>query len=252
MFPGPFEDLRTARRKPRSPAMSATYRANRLAVRLFGRRRVLRFHLFWSWLFGRLALELAQDEYGHAFRDEVMGVTDEVLRTECAGAVVVDIGCGKGRLCQRVATWAREVIGVDHDPVNLDIARRTTTAENVIYRLSDATKGLSEATGIDRADVVLAVHVIEHFDDPQGFLRELLDFTNTVIVEVPDFAADPLNAARWHEEVRWYSDADHVREYTIETLTALIEGANWHIRRLDRRGGTIAAILRPGNHLVDS
>lgn len=223
--------------------MSATYRANRVAVRLFGRRRVLRFHLFWSWLLARLALELAQDEYGHAFRDDVMGVTDEVLRTECADAVVVDIGCGKGRLCQRVAPWAREVIGVDHDPVNLDIARRTTVAENVVYRLSDATKGLSEATGIGRADVVLAVHVIEHFDDADRFLRELHDFTDSVIVEVPDFAADPLNAARWQEGVRWYSDADHVREYTTETLTALIEGAGWHISKVDRRGGTIAAVL---------
>lgn len=247
MFPRPLEDLSFARTKPPSPAMSVAYRLNRLAVRLVGRRRTLRLHLFWSWLLGRLALELAQDEYGHAFRDEVMGVTDDQLRNACTGAVVVDVGCGMGRLCQRVAPWAHEVIGVDFDPVRLDKARRTTAAENVSYRLSDATKGLRQAVGIDQADVVLAIHVIEHFDDPDGFLRELREFTDTVIVEVPDFAADPLNAARWREGTRWYSDADHVREYTIESLATLVEGAGWSITTIERRGGTIAAVLVSDN-----
>ena len=80
-------------------------------------------------------------------------------------------------------------------------------------------------------------------DDTDGFLRELHPFTNTLIVEVPDFAADPLNAARWHEGVRWYSDADHVREYTAESLAALLQGAGWVISSVERRGGTIAAVL---------
>ena len=225
--------------------MSATYRITRSAVRLLGRGRILRFHLFWSWLFARLALELAQDEFGHSFRDQVMGVTDEMLRTHCSGAVVVDVGCGMGRLSQRVAPWAHSVIGVDHDPVNLGIARRATTAENVTYRLADATVGLPEASGVDRADVVLAVHVLEHIDDAESFLREQLAFTSTVIVEVPDFAADPLNAVRWNQGIRWYSDADHVREYTLDSLSALFDSAGWAIDTVIRRGGTIAAVLHP-------
>lgn len=244
MFPEPLDELRQPRAKRPSPAMSATYRTTRLAIRLMGRERVLRFHLFWSWLLARLALELAQDQYGDAFRNEVMGVTDQQLRAVCSGAVVVDVGCGAGRLCRRVAPWAREVIGVDYDSVRLDVARRTTRADHVTYRLSDATEGLKEASGVDRADVVLAIHVIEHFTEPEAFLQELHDFAGSVVLEVPDFAADPLNAARWHENVRWYSDADHVREYTKESLAVLVEGAGWMMDTVNRRGGTLVAILK--------
>lgn len=243
MFPDPLDRLTMGRTKRRSLVTAVAYRLNRVGVRLFGQRTMLRLHLFSSWLFSRFALELAQDVYGHDFRDRLMGVTDELLQEHCSSAVVVDVGCGTGRLCRRVAPWARQVVGVDQDPVRLDIARRTASASNVTYRLADATMGLDRASGLHRADVVLAIHVVEHIDDAEGFLRELQTFTDTVILEVPDFAGDPLNAARWTEGMRWYSDADHVREYTMESLEALVASAGWETGTVVRRGGTIAAVV---------
>jgi ubiquinone/menaquinone biosynthesis C-methylase UbiE len=41
-----------------------------------------------------------------------------------AGARVLEIGCGEGRLTWRYAGAAAQVVGVDPDPVRLDVASR--------------------------------------------------------------------------------------------------------------------------------
>jgi ubiquinone/menaquinone biosynthesis C-methylase UbiE len=56
------------------------------------------------------------------------------------GLDVVDLGCGEGHLARRLASYARQVTGVDASTRLLEIARSRTDASNVTYVHDDAQK----------------------------------------------------------------------------------------------------------------
>ncbi len=57
-------------------------------------------------------------------------VESRLVHTEAAlaGARVLEIGCGEGRLIWRYAALAEAVVGLDFDPLRLDGARRDCPA----------------------------------------------------------------------------------------------------------------------------
>src|SRR4051812_37706405 len=52
---------------------------------------------------------------------------------------VLDIGCGRGTVAWRVAKKAREVVGVDLEPKNIEHARRLYPRKNLSFQVLDAT-----------------------------------------------------------------------------------------------------------------
>lgn len=89
--------------------------------------------------------------------------------------VVVEIGCGLGRLTRPLAERAGRVVALDVSQEMLDRAKELSPQlENVEWRLGD---GVSLA-GIDDddADVVFSHVVFQHIPDPQitlGYIREM-------------------------------------------------------------------------------
>jgi hypothetical protein len=89
--------------------------------------------------------------------------------------------------------------------------------------------------------VALLSNVLEHVDDPDLLLRQVRRLAHTVIVQVPDFEADMVNRLRLKLGRPFYSDGDHVREYTVTMLRAHLERNGWTPRRIQQRGASIAA-----------
>jgi len=59
---------------------------------------------------------------------------------------------------------------------------------------------------------------------------------------VPDFESDPLNIVRLAEGCAFYSDADHVREYTEEILNAQLTRNGWVVLENRKSGGAVLAV----------
>jgi SAM-dependent methyltransferase len=233
------DDLRLPRAKPRSLAIAVAYRLMAAARTVFGEARMLRFALNAAWLTRQFAYQLSYARIGPSFLNATHGISEDLLRAWVpAGGSVLDVGCGYGRLCRLAAPFAKRVVGVDYDAHRIDLARRHTTAANVEFRTADATTGL----GTERFDVAILAHALEHIDDVGRLLRELQAVASMLIVEVPDFEGDCLNAVRRDVGCRWYSDNDHVREYTLAVLRDEVQRHGWHVQYADRRGGMIVVV----------
>lgn len=235
-------DLAMPRAKRRSLLISLSYRLVRVARALFGAKRVLRFFLNSAWLSWRFAFEISSDVYGDEFQRTIRGVSGELLSEVIPlGGTVLDAGCGTGHWSRTAAPYASQVTGVDYSRASIEQARRMTTDPNVEFIAGD----LHEVLGGRQFDVALLIHVIEHIEDIDAFLRLVATVARLVIVEVPNFEADLLNPVRHELRSRFYSDADHVREYTPAVLRAQLERNGWEIvPPLEVTRASIVAVAR--------
>jgi SAM-dependent methyltransferase len=111
-------------------------------------------------------------EMGRSDLDRLLGALDVALEPDW---VVVEIGCGVGRLTRVIAERSAAVKALDVSAEMLSIAQNeNTTLGNVDWILGD---GVS-LTGIDDglADAVVSHVVFQHIPDPQitlGYIREV-------------------------------------------------------------------------------
>jgi SAM-dependent methyltransferase len=235
------EDLEMARRKRRSVAISAAYRAKQMATRVLGPARLLRWCLDASWMLKRFAFELSGSVYGDEFHNAALALSDDFLqRWIPPRGSLVDIGCGTGRWCRAAKRHADRVVGIDLSEDDLAMARERSDPA-IEYIRGD----VGTVLGAERFDVTLMVNVLEHVDDPEGLLRTALAISRRLIAEVPDLESDPLNVVRRVVGSPWYVDADHVREYTLDTLRGQLERSGWRIAHQEQRGGAILVVADP-------
>lgn len=231
-------DLAMPRAKPRSLPISIAYRLKR-AGQLVASKQLLMLCLNGAWLLKRFAFELSGDRFGPAFQQAALGLSEELLCSYIPeNGSVIDIGCGSGRWCRVAARSARTVVGIDRDSGRIRDARALSPNSNIEYIVGDITSELIER----KFDVALLIHVIEHIDDPDWMLRTIAQFSHTLVIEVPDFEADPLNLVRYQLGCPYYSDADHVREYTLSMLRGQLERNGWRVQHQDRCGGAVVAV----------
>jgi SAM-dependent methyltransferase len=232
-------DLSFARPKPRWFALSVAYRVMRAARGLFGDRRVLRWLLNTHWLLWRFSFETTVEHYGGAFPNATFCLSDELLGTIIPpGGSVLDIGCGGGRVSQLAAKYAGRVVGIDYDAHNIGVAKAANRYPHVEYRLGDVTAVLPG----ERFDVAVLVAILEHIEDADGLLRQIHRVAPRLVVEVPDFDQDVFNLVRRDLGCVWYTDADHVREYTRDVLKQHLERNGWTPTRWEFRGGMQLAV----------
>ena len=232
-------ELEMPRAKSRSLAVSVSYRLTRVATRLFGKDRILRVLLHTSWLSWRLAFEVSSDVYGDEFYDNTRAVSDNLLRRSIPeNGSFIDIGCGYGYWCRIAAKYAKCVVGMDFDEGKITTAREITKAANIEYRVGDVFLGVQD----EKFDTALLSHVLEHLENPGVFLNNLAGTAKKVIVEVPDFENDPLNWVRVRQQCRFYTDGDHVREYTLPSLIKQLEQNGWQVIEYERRNGSMFVV----------
>ncbi len=231
--------LSMTREKRVSPLVGLAYRGIRTGKRIIGRERLLRLTLDGSRWFSRFAFELSGEIYGGRFHNHAKALSEELLREVIpSGGSVIDIGCGNGRWCEVAAKYASRVVGIDYSEELIESARDKSEHENVEYMVGDVTTDLHG----QEFNVALLLHVIEHVDDSDKLLSELKSVANKLIVEVPDFAQDSLNLVRLEQGLSFYSDADHVREYTQEILDDQLQRNGWKIVSHRKNGGAVLAV----------
>jgi len=82
---------------------------------------------------------------------------------------VLDIGCGAGILTNALAKAGHQVFGIDLSPSSLEVARRHDATETVSYQCAN---GYSLPYSDQTFDVVCAMDVLEHVEDPRLMISE--------------------------------------------------------------------------------
>lgn len=159
------------------------------------------------------------------------------------GRTVLDAGCGEGYGARLLADVAASVLGIDRaEPIAA--ARARHRRENLAYEVADLAA--LETLG-RRFDLVVSFQVIEHVEDPLGYLRALAAATapgGTLVVTTPN---RPMSVGE---------NPYHLREWTAPELLALarpvlpsarmlgVHGSPRVLAYERARGEQIARILR--------
>jgi len=230
------------RDKGRRPAQALVARGIALLARVVPARVLAKALLTIAWLARRHAWEqslrwLGSDESTDVVRPHVPGF---VLEAVDEGDTVIDIGCGRGMISEAVAPRAGRVVAVDHDAT----AVQQTAGACARYDNVDVVQGDALAVMRERGpfDVALLLHALEHLDDPAGALRDIGEHARRVVIEVPDFNADPLNAVRLRIGAPFYTDDDHVSEFTAESLHETLVAAGWDEANVRASSGMLLAV----------
>lgn len=159
---------------------------------------------------------------GKGIYDYVSGVMDEPVVKK----FVVEIGCGIGGILQYFKEKDNRVFGVDWDngAVKYGCSRGLPLVRGGIGELS----GLSTVP-----DIVLFVHVVEHFLNPiKEFesLKEFIDHDTLVYVEVPSVKYFHKVKA-YEKDFQLYLQNAHVFHYTLVTLNNSLSLAGFELVR---------------------
>jgi 2-polyprenyl-3-methyl-5-hydroxy-6-metoxy-1,4-benzoquinol methylase len=108
-------------------------------------------------------------------------VAKTLVQRHPGGGVLLDIGCGSGKLWSFVGDRCDRYIGIDA----VRYPDLPAQAEFIPFDLDSGKTPLPNGF----ADVVCAVEIIEHLENPRAFMRELVRFTKPgglVIVTTPN------------------------------------------------------------------
>lgn len=149
-------------------------------------------------------------------------------------ANLTDIGCDKGYFIDDARRFGYTVYGVELS----EDARKYTTQLNL--NVFDDIKQVTEKT-----DVVTMWHSLEHFSEPQQFLKELHQQLNNeayLFIRVPDFGCffSKILRHKW----RWFQPHNHYFHYTKKSLTKMFELAGYKVIKCVSQD--------PSNHLTDA
>jgi|GEM_PF-4902788 len=122
---------------------------------------------------------------------------------------VVVVGFGRPFELQRARELGMNAVGIDRDVSGIDMAREL--GFRVVLAEADQGMPLDEGS----VDLVLAHHVIEHMEDPEGFMDEchrVLRPGGHLAVETPDIRRNRF----------FYDDPTHLRPFDQRSLESLV------------------------------
>lgn len=138
------------------------------------------------------------------------------FRDELSGTVL-ELGCGAGFVLRNYVDRVERVIAVDLDPSLLDRLARAYPPGKVRALRVDLAGDWRELEGV-KSDAIVALDVLEHFEDDAAFVRKLqrhLKPGGKVVLKVP-------------AQSRLYGEIDrasgHFRRYDADQLRGLMEG----------------------------
>lgn len=146
---------------------------------------------------------------------------------------VVDVGCGEGYASQFAARCGAAVYAVDIDPRALAAVERNMQGQNLqrpFHTLLSDVNPLPLADGV--ATRVVAQEVLEHVDDPQQFLGELVRVGRPgtlYFLSVPDPGSEFLQKRL--APAGYWCKPNHVRVFGREEFDRLVRDAGLEIEK---------------------
>ncbi len=140
-------------------------------------------------------------------------------------ACILEVGCGEGYVLDavRVAGVDATLIGVDRSAPAVEAARARLGTGAALH-VGDALEVSQTLTGV-RPDLVLMIEVLEHLDDPDAMLDDLVTLTTGhVLLSVP---REPLfrglNLARLKNISDLGNDPEHVNHWSTRSFVRFVE-----------------------------
>jgi SAM-dependent methyltransferase len=123
------------------------------------------------------------DEDPYPEHQAIMDVVDDQLGGGYTGRRVLDLGCLEGYFSLECALHGADVLGVDAREINLkkcEFVRSVLGVPNLRFALDDAMGVTRERYG--SFDVVLALGLLYHLDDPFTFLAQVAELCEGFLV----------------------------------------------------------------------
>lgn len=139
--------------------------------------------------------------------------------------VIIDLGCGHGKILHGLSSSIRLGIGIDHHKEHIHVAKTRFSASNLKYYLGEieSTKWPFDSV----CDVVILSHVLEHIADSTGLLNRLQ--TKRVLIMVPS-TDDWISQLKHELGYERFRDEDHKREYSRDGLIHEVESTGFQIK----------------------
>ncbi len=170
-----------------------------------------------------------------------------------SGGTVLELGCGAGFVLQHYADRVGRIVAVDVNPQLLEKLGRRWPREKVDPRLADLRGDWHELSDV-RADAVIALDVLEHFEDDAAFVRKVaarLASGGRAIVKVPAQSAlyGPMDEASGHW--RRYDEAPlralfESQGYETLALRPMNPAGAWGYRRKREQRTNYSGSISPG------
>lgn len=143
---------------------------------------------------------------------------------------VIDVGCGEGGTCRFAGDCGAKVIAVDIDHRMIEIVSKKmqrSRARSYLGLVSDANPlPIPDAT----ATRVVAQEVLEHVDNPAGFIAELVRVGKPgaqYLISVPDPRAEAIQRRLAHPS--YWEKPNHLHVFEHDELNRLVEEAGLRI-----------------------
>lgn len=154
-------------------------------------------------------------------------------------ARILDLGCGNGAVTNWLAEQGYEVVGVD--PSTTGIRQARAAYPDVHYIQASAYAPLPDRLGT--FSIVVSLEVIEHLYDPVQYASTVFDLlapAGTAILSTPyhGWCKNVLIAGlgRFDEHVEPLRVHGHIKFWSPETLTRLLEDTGFEVRDVEYAG----------------
>jgi SAM-dependent methyltransferase len=168
--------------------------------------------------------DTAEEQINTTLTDVIRWLEASFVRT--SGRRLLDLGCNRGLLMEAARRQGWQVTGVEISPKSASQARNE-------YRLT-VYSTLDEVPAMQRFDLIMAWHVLEHTLAPVVFLRqaaERLTPEGILAIQVPSF--DYLNEFRKRDRLSDLLCAVHNFYFTYDSIQTVLDAARLKLVYLD-------------------
>lgn len=205
---------------------------NRITSRLFSSAR-------FSWELVGLSRALTMEAISRGGANErefwKTGERDasRLLRFIDNSSVVLDVGCGIGRVMRFIAPYCREISGVDTSSLILRKARHElSSCRNCNFYRQDFKR--FNAFPDDSFDLIYSFYVLQHMEKEDAYIclkriQLLLKPKGIIYLQFPDFTSDHYFALFEEYALRGSKYGARVRAYTKPEIEKMLQGAKIRI-----------------------
>jgi ubiquinone/menaquinone biosynthesis C-methylase UbiE len=201
---------------------------NRLTSRLFSSAR-------FSWELAGLSRALAMEAILRGFNNEEefwkTGEKDasRLFRFIDNLSIVLDVGCGIGRVMKFIAPNCKEIIGVDTSSLILRRAKRELTNFKNCHFYRQDFKRFS-VSPYNSFDLIYSFYTLQHMEKEDAYvclrsMQRLLKPNGTICLQFPDFTADHYFSLFEEYALGGSKYGARVRAYTKPEIEKLLQGA---------------------------